>query len=295
MTSNENAPVQRKKLPIAETAQQAAPSVQQAPDNDLPKIEVADLAGVIYSSGKVFEGLSTGRLDTESFLRSGSTEGVTSRQDLHVLQDLRDVAQLVIDHRGQPIDAAFAKAVNSTITRSGSMYPGRLRRDEQSIGVDTSYGRHEPPAIDDAGLQELFDRSARLDPKNRAVHLFVEIAKAQPFWDGNKRTGLFVANAVLLEHDGAELLTIPFDEKDPSVARTFNDRLARAYRFDEIDGVTELLREQGFSPMKTYGAQADAPAVASRAQNSSLEARKAQIAAKVAALDHGDQDDQFER
>lgn len=290
----ENAPKPLKKLPIAD----------RAPKRPLPKIEVTDLTGVIYSSGKVFEGLRTDRLDTENFLRSGSTEGVTSRQDLHVLQDLRDVAQLVIDHRGQPIDAAFAIEVNSTITRSGSMEPGRFRRADQNIGVHTAYGRHEPPAVGEPELAQMIEGPSSLDPKERAARIFVNIAKAQPFMDGNKRTALFVANAVLLEHNSPEMLIIPFDENDPSVAQKFNDLLSRAYVLDEIDGVTQMLREQGFSPMKPRGAQAEKPAAAPAAPtqdsakpapSASLEAMKADIAARVAALDHGDQDDQFER
>lgn len=295
MTENENAPVPRKKLPI----------VERAPKRPLPKIEVTDLTGVIYSSGKVFEGLRTDRLDTENFLRSGSTEGVTSRQDLHVLQDLRDVAQLVIDHRGQPIDAAFAIAVNSTITRSGSMEPGRFRSADQDIGVHTAYGRHTPPAIGTPELAQMIEGQASLDPKERAARIFIDIAKAQPFMDGNKRTALFVANAVLLEHDSPEMLIIPFDENDPSVSQRFNDLLSRAYVLDEIDGVTRMLQEQGFSPLKPRSSEhveraAEAPVAAQpvapeQTQNSSFEARKAAISARVAELDHGDQDEQFER
>lgn len=58
-------------------------------------LTVADLSGVVYSSGKVFDGLSTGRLDTENFLRSGSLDGVASRADLALLEDLRDAAEAV--------------------------------------------------------------------------------------------------------------------------------------------------------------------------------------------------------
>ena len=43
-------------------------------------LTVADLAGVVYSSGKVFNGLSTGRIDTENFLCSGNLKGITSRK-----------------------------------------------------------------------------------------------------------------------------------------------------------------------------------------------------------------------
>lgn len=218
----------------------------------MSSIEVSDLAGVVYSSGKVFDGLSTGRLDTENFLRSGNLDGVTSRSDLALLQDLRDVAQFIIDHSDRPIDVAFVKDVNAQLTRSAALHPGRLRTHEQLIGVRTRYGRHEPAAMTDTSLQRLLDVafSHSADPDERAMEIFVQLAKAQPFEDGNKRTALFVANGLLLGSGNRRLLTIPVDESDPTVGERFNDLLARAYTHDENEAVKELLRSQGFVTLK---------------------------------------------
>lgn len=207
---------------------------------------VADLARVVYSSGKVFEGLSTGRLDTESFLRSGSLEGVVSRADLALLEDLRDASQFIIDRAGVRIDSRFVRSVNATITRSGALHPGQLRTGEQQIGVSTSLGRHAPEALTDVGLQALVDAAIRGDDtQENALDLFLNLAKAQPFEDGNKRTAVFVANSLLLGSDTGVLLTIPVDDDDPSLARRFNDLLARAYVLGEDEGVKALLRSRG--------------------------------------------------
>ncbi|WP_026819990.1 Fic family protein [Arthrobacter castelli] len=209
-------------------------------------LNITDLAGVVYSSGKVFDGLRTGRLDTENFLRSGSLEGVTSRSDLALLQDMRDVAQFVVNYGNQPIDARFVCEVNAQLTRSAAIEPGKLRAADPPIGVNTRHGRHDPKALTDAGLQQIIDGSlAAGDPDENALDLFVDLAKAQPFQDGNKRTALFVANARLLGARNNRMLTIPVDENDPSVADRFNDLLARAYMFDEHDSVKGMLRETG--------------------------------------------------
>lgn len=214
-------------------------------------LTVVDLTGVVYSSGKVFDALSTGRLDTENFLRSGSLDGVASRADLALLEDLRDAAQFVIDHAGQKIDSSFVRAVNATITRSGALHPGQLRTQEQSIGVTTRYGRHTPDALTDDELQDLLDDATRSgDVQENALNLFVDLAKAQPFEDGNKRTAVFVANALLIGSSAAVLLTIPVDDEDPNLARTFNDLLARAYIHDERDNVKDLLRSRGFATLR---------------------------------------------
>lgn len=211
-------------------------------------LTVADLAGVVYSAGKVFDGLATGRLDTENFLRSGSLDGITSRADLALLEDLRDAAQFVIDHTGRKIDSAFVRAVNATITRSGALHPGQLRTQAQAIGVATPYGRHTPGVLTEDGLQELlYDATRSGDVRENALDLFVDLAKAQPFEDGNKRTAVFVANSLLVGSIAGVLLTIPVDDNDPGLARTFNDLLARAYVDGEHDGVRALLRSSGLT------------------------------------------------
>lgn len=215
-----------------------------------PRIRVTDLASVIYSSGKVFDGLSTGRLDTENFLRSGDISGITSRADLALLQDLKDTAQFIIDHRDEPITAAFLQRVNATITRSGPMNPGRLRRQEQSIGVDTIHGRHEPDALDDHQLDEILVRAqGEHDPRERAMNVFLDVAKAQPFEDGNKRTALFSANSLLLRGQNPELLRVPVDDNDPDIARKFNEAVARYYVFADPDQAKAMMRQHSFTPL----------------------------------------------
>ena len=205
---------------------------------------VSDLAAVVYSSGKVFDGLSTGRLDTENFLRSGDLTGITSRSDLALLKDLRDASQFIIDTRDRPIDAAYVRDVNARLTRSAALHPGRFRRDDDRIGVNTPFGRHEPRAPGDDGVQRILDRaSTKPSEHEQALDLFVNLAKAQPFMDGNKRTAIVVANAVLIRLQPPQMLTVPVDEADP--ARRFTELLARAYLFDEHDGVKDLLRKKG--------------------------------------------------
>ncbi|WP_370375063.1 Fic family protein [Mycolicibacterium sp. CR10] len=194
----------------------------------------------------MFDGLSVSRRDTENFLRSGSLEGVASRADLALLEDLRDAAQFVIDHAvGGSLDAGFVRAVNATLTRSGALHPGQLRTQEQAIGVSTAYGRHTPAALTEDALQTLLDSATRSTlVQENALDLFVDLATAQPFEDGNKRTAVFVANSLLVGSGAGVLLTIPVDDNDPSVARTFNDLLARAYVYGEHDGVKTLLRSR---------------------------------------------------
>lgn len=205
-------------------------------------MNITDLAGVVYSAGRVFDGLATSREGTEKFLRSGSLAGISSRADLALLEDLRDVAQFIVDHHDQQIDAHYVRAVNAQITRSGALHPGELRTEDQQIGVRTRYGRHTPPALTEDDLDRL--TSSRWENvTERALGMFVVLAKAQPFEDGNKRTALFVANSLLI--GVGRMLSVPVDENDPEVSDEFTDLLAVAYLRGEHDAVKNLLREHG--------------------------------------------------
>ena len=217
-------------------------------------LSVPDLAGVIYSSGKVFDGLSTGRLQTEAFLRSGSLEGIESRSDLFLLQDLRDAAEFVLASGNRTVSPGLIKDVNARLTRSASINPGEYRSAASRIGVRTRYGRHGPPAVTDALMLAIVNSAlAQGDRVDQALDLFVRLAKAQPFSDGNKRTALFVANHHLIYGGTGFLLTIPVEEDDPEVADRFNDLLARAYIFDEHEEVKVMLREQGLVQIGSGG------------------------------------------
>ncbi|MGJ9426865.1 Fic family protein [Nesterenkonia halotolerans] len=216
------------------------------------RLTVADLSTVVFSAGRVFNDLSASRPATEEFLRTGKVEGISSAHDLALLEDLRDLSQLAIDHgqaRGS-IDTGFVRCVNARITRSGALHPGELRRSDQGVGVSTHYGEHMSPAITETDLQQLLDRALRAeDPREQALDLFVTLAKAQPFEDGNKRTAIFVANGLLIRERPPMLLTLPLDGvQDIEHGQTFNDLLARSYIYDDDTGVKNLMRSHGLRP-----------------------------------------------
>lgn len=217
-------------------------------------LEPVDLVKVVYTSGRVFDGLRTSDLDTRSFLSTGSTEGISSKVDLDLLTDLKALAVHAIAHADEPMNAERLIALNAVITQSGPLHPGRLRTKQQNIGVNTRYGRHEPPALTQDMLQRIVDESLagsdRAAYTEQALSIFVNVARAQPFEDGNKRTALFAANSLLISSGTGKLLAIPYDEDDLSVSDAFNDLLARAYIFGEDDEVKALLREKGLADME---------------------------------------------
>ena len=110
-------------------------------------MHVTLLREVIFTAGVVFDNLSTSRLATARFLETGDTTGVRGRGDLALLEDLKAAGEFILSDTGTPISAAYLRRINATLTRSAALNPGRLRTDDQGIGVRTRYGRHEPPAV----------------------------------------------------------------------------------------------------------------------------------------------------
>lgn len=141
-------------------------------------------------------------------------------------------------HDRQPVTAELACAINAAMTRSAALHPGQLRRADQSIGVRTTYGGHMPPALTMEKLRALVgeDETEPFEPDSmlaQAALLFVRLAKAQPFEDGNKRTAILAANVLLPE---GTVLVVPHDaEASDEIESAFHDLLARAYIYGDDD------------------------------------------------------------
>lgn len=213
--------------------------------------DLLELTDVIFTAGRVFDNLRCSRSVAIAFLQTGSTVGIYSRTDLGLLQDLRDAALFVIKNTPVEVDACYLQAINSTLVRSAARKPGQLRTENQNIGVNTVYGRHEPTALTIEQLASLCKiqyetrRVIEISVEDRAIDLFISVARAQPFEDGNKRTALFAANSMLINAGSRFLLTAPFSDVDSDVTRSFVDYLARFYLFSEDLKVKNHLRQHG--------------------------------------------------
>lgn len=208
-------------------------------------LDTGKLTDVIYTAGKVFDNLRSDRLATQSFISNGDIRGIASRADLELLKDLNDAAKIILERHNNNISLSpsVVISINSAMTRSAALRPGVFRQDSDNIGVSTRFGDHRPFAVQETDLQKFIDEASALSVEKAAATLFVSIAKAQPFGDGNKRTALLAANLLLLPSN--KILTVPFNDDDPEVSSKFNDLLARAYIYDEVDTCVGYMVSRG--------------------------------------------------
>ncbi|WP_259465478.1 Fic family protein [Bifidobacterium sp. wkB338] len=194
-------------------------------------LSTKQLAGLLYSMGRTFDGLQSTFMATEEFLRTGNPQVVNSKADYNLLLDLRQAADYTLhyDYAREPIDLAYVKSINAQLTRTAAMEPGKLRDERTPVMVSTPLGRYEPPVPDSATIASLIKSTVGgatgEDILEDAVRLFAGLAKLQPFGDGNKRTALLAGNGLLIAHGDRHPLTVPTSDKD----RTWFNRELAAY------------------------------------------------------------------
>ena len=242
-------------------------------------LSTKQVARLLYSMGRTFDGLQSTFMATEEFLRTGNPKVVNSKADYNLLLDLRQAAEYTLhyDYAHKPIDLAYVKSINAQLTRTAAMEPGKLRDERTPVMVNTPLGRYEPPVPEPDTLVSLIKSTVRkaagVDILEDAVRLFAGLAKMQPFGDGNKRTALLAGNGLLIAHSERYPLTVPTSDK----GRTwFNRELAGYYLNNDQTIIRHLARwnrqqalqaeqkENGidmpfFSPKQTLGTEIDGP------------------------------------
>lgn len=242
-------------------------------------LSTKQLAGLLYSMGRTFDGLQSTFMATEEFLRTGNPRVVNSKADYNLLLDLRQAAEYTLhyDYARKPIDLEYVKSINAQLTRTAAMEPGKLRDEHTPVMVNTPLGKYEPPVPDSATLAYLIrgtvEGATGEDILEDAVRLFAGLAKMQPFGDGNKRTALLAGNGLLIAHGDQYPLTVPTIDKDRA---WFNWELAAYYLNNDQTIIHHLARwnrqqallaeqrdngdEMPFSiPEQTQGTQMDGP------------------------------------
>lgn len=194
-------------------------------------LSTRQLTGVLYSMGRTFDNLSSTYMATREFLRTNNPAVIGSRQDLALLQDLRDAASWTLHYDYENgIDVDYVCGINAQLTRTAAIEPGTIRT-TSNIFVRTARGDYYPPVPERDEMEYAIGRLTNVKGTlSEASRLFAYLARVQPFGDGNKRTALLAANGLLMMRDNGQSLIVPTEDADRS---TFNDMLAAWYLNDD--------------------------------------------------------------
>ena len=155
--------------------------------------------------------------------------------DIQAILNMRDAWQFLLGSLAQPVTLEYLCRINDYIARGEALEWGKLRTGSVMIS-GTDYLPPVPSA--DAVCAEL-ERILTADTTAtaKALEAFVWAARGQFFWDGNKRTGMTLANKILLD-TGVGLLTITDRHMEQ-----FNSLLVEYYNTGSSEALTDFLYE----------------------------------------------------
>lgn len=187
---------------------------------------------LVYNAGK-FEGLNTTLLQTEEIIKYNRANNVAVDDVLTVVNLKRGFEMLLNDIQESLVETS--KRINRIVAAEDALFPGEIR--PGGVEVSTIQGRYVPPLLTETEVHDHFDKimDQNISETEKALRLFLFIAKNQTFWDGNKRTALLTANKIMFDC-GLGLLSIP-----ETVFETFNELLFTYYNSEEDIHVEKIL------------------------------------------------------
>ncbi|MCI8650755.1 MAG: cell filamentation protein Fic [Anaerotruncus sp.] len=192
-----------------------------------------NIVDYIWKSAKL-EGLGVTYPDTEAIFNGMSVAGVKV-SDIVAVNNLKHAWQFVLENATYPVDYPYICQINRLVGGDHLIFgAGYLRKVAVSIGGTT--WKPEIPS-EDSVKEELSEIGQIVEPQERAVTLMLYIMRRQMFLDGNKRTAMLAANAVMIA-GGCGILTIPV-ELQPE----FTKMLVQFYETAEMEPLKNFLYE----------------------------------------------------
>lgn len=175
--------------------------------SDLYSNELKDLAVVwCYYSGKI-EGNTYTYVETEALLKDGITSE-KKYEDAKMLKNLYNtfISELEYINKGKNqeiIDDRTLYRIHQSISTGlvSNEESGSLRTRAVRISGTTYIPPKDPQEIRSRLNEILFEQDNYANPLEKAVFLHCNIARLQPFIDGNKRTSRMVESITLMNAD----------------------------------------------------------------------------------------------
>lgn len=155
--------------------------------------------------------------------------------DIQAILNMRDAWRYLLQTIEEPLTLDYICELNSFIARNEALEWGKLRTG--AVGISGT--EYIPPVPDPHRLNDDLNAimSNGTTQTEKALNVFLWGARAQIFWDGNKRTSMTAANKILIMA-GAGVLTIA----DKYMER-FNELLLTYYNTAEKEALKEFLYE----------------------------------------------------
>jgi hypothetical protein len=182
--------------------------------------------------GMKMEGRNVTFPETQTILQ-GVNVGRVSLDDIQAILNMRDAWKHLLATLDEPLSLDYLCALNGLVSRNESLEWGVLRNG--AVGIAGVSYKPPVPNTECASAELAALLSAPVSETERALNVFLWGARAQLFWDGNKRVSLLAANKILTAC-GCGVMTIA----DKDIAE-FNTLLSAWYESGEGGALKEFL------------------------------------------------------
>ena len=139
------------------------------------------------------------------------------------------------DHNSFYFTKSVALKLHSIAAKEEAFAWGVFRSGNVSIS-GSSYEPPPPEHLDELWLQTEKEVEAITDVYDKAMAAFLKMARAQFFWDVNKRMGRFMMNGILL-NEGYPVINVPVKRQ-----LEFNELMLEFYSSNDMEKMNRFLR-----------------------------------------------------
>lgn len=203
----------------------------------------------------------TGHLENNPFtfvevqtLLDGITVGGHKLSDEDQIRGIADSADLMVDkvlHKSFRFDVDTMSELHYALAHKEALDAGMLRGMGAASGTPNVFlgelGEYTPPLTERGGenLKAHFADAANAletinNPLERGIAAYLFIAKEQPFFDGNKRTGRLMMNGILMS-EGIDAISIPAAKQ-----QEYNAMMCRFYASCRDKSLGDAVETMGF-------------------------------------------------
>lgn len=188
------------------------------------------LVSQIYHLSR-FENCKTTLLQTEKILQNRNDIGV-SVDDIGVIIALKRGFEFIFNElKNNPkFNLPLMQKINRIVAIYDALDAGNLRTGKVGVTPDFKKGTIEPNALTDNKVNDFSNSfDDKISQTHQAILIMLFMMRNQLFWDGNKRTAILFANAMLI-YNGCGVIEISeqnFDE--------FNIKLSDFYQSGNSD------------------------------------------------------------
>lgn len=190
-----------------------------------------NLVDYIWKSANL-EGIAVTYPQTEIITEGMAVNGMRIN-DINAIVNLKHAWQFTLENIDYPIDFRFISQVNKIIGDYNLIpYSGEIRKADVSMGGTT--WKPELPNREEIE-NKINSINSIKNITDRAITIMLYLMRTQPFYDGNKRTAMMVANQIMIQN-GKGIISIPIAHQV-----TFREMLIDFYETNNMNKIKNFL------------------------------------------------------